>query len=41
MQKALQGVRGNGNSGIHATIRKTGINVYRKRRVTEAVVYSV
>ena len=23
MQKALQGVRGNGNSGIHATIRKT------------------
>ena len=23
MYKALQGVRGNGNSGIHATIRKT------------------
>ena len=23
MQKARQGVRGNGNSGIHVTIRKT------------------
>lgn len=27
MQKALQGVRGNGNSGTHATIRKTCRNL--------------